>query len=173
MFLTEPEFVRKSFRKARTFQGARRSAGLHILNKAVASVKKERYASHRRPAQSEFEWAAAASDVAARCKHIGVRVCSSVMVDGAFSCLFIRSDSLRAVEGSHKRHGQEACVKTRSFSKPYLPRKAVTRNQDPRLVHAGPWSKNGTYTRQSRNAKKNRSVPLPCWLSVALTGRRE
>ena len=64
-------------------------------------------------------------------------------------------------------------MKTRSFRKPYFPRKTVTRNQDPRLVRAGPWSKKWNIYEKSRNAKKNRSVPLPCWLSVALPGRCE
>jgi hypothetical protein len=55
MFLTEPEFFRKCFRKARNYQNAlRHGATAFTMNKAVTSIKKERYVSHRRPAPSEF-----------------------------------------------------------------------------------------------------------------------
>ena len=55
MFSTEPETVRKYFRKARNYQGAlREGADAFGVSKRVAGMKKDRYTSHRRPAASQF-----------------------------------------------------------------------------------------------------------------------
>jgi len=56
MMSTDPMFVRKSFRKARNFQGALRGGSdAFTMYKSVAKIKKERYVSHRRPAPSQFK----------------------------------------------------------------------------------------------------------------------
>ena len=55
MLAVEAELVRKQFRKARTFQVALRGgADVFSMYKQVASIKKKRYASHRRPAPSAY-----------------------------------------------------------------------------------------------------------------------
>ena len=56
LITTDPGFVRKAFRKARMYQRALRGgADAFDMHKRVAVVKKERYASHRRPAPSQYD----------------------------------------------------------------------------------------------------------------------
>ena len=55
IWVSDPGFVRKSFRKARNFQSVLRGgADGFTMNMHVKSIKKERYVSHRRPAPSEY-----------------------------------------------------------------------------------------------------------------------
>ena len=56
MLQVDETFVQKAFRKARNFMSALRDgADALTMYKEVASIKKERYVSHRRPAPSQFE----------------------------------------------------------------------------------------------------------------------
>ena len=56
MIAVDPTFVQKAFRKARNFMTALRGGSdAFEMFKEVASIKKERYVSHRRPAPSAYE----------------------------------------------------------------------------------------------------------------------
>jgi|EP00966_Prymnesium_polylepis_P093681 hypothetical protein len=101
MFLTEAEFVRKCFRKARNYQNAlRHGATAFTMNKAVTSIKKERYVSHRRPAPSELRRCDFHFHFAEIILDLSLRVESVVL--GRLSFWAVRSVHLSHLTFSHR-----------------------------------------------------------------------